>query len=119
MSDQEKLEQEPDRVPTRRVAAVGLAGLLVFGAGALWAAGVLRGATGSARSDAAPRPALAGEPEVGMVFQQPFDEGIAAAHDASARRRLEGAGWVDRDAGVAHVPIDLAMDLVVRRGALQ
>lgn len=30
--------------------------------------------------------------------------------------RLNNYGWVDRDAGVAHIPIERAIDLVVQRG---
>lgn len=108
--------QEPDRVPARRLASIGLAGLLVFGAGALWATSVQRDATGSVRADTAPRPALAGDREVGMVYQRRFDEPIAAPRRDEAHRRLESTGWVDRDAGVVHVPIDQAMEIVVQRG---
>jgi hypothetical protein len=118
MSQRDKVQQEPDRVPLRRLVGIGTAGLVVFGAGTLWAVSVQRGAVGSVRSDTAPRPEHAGDQEVGMVFQQPFDKPIAAARNEAARRRLESTGWVDRDGGVAHVPIDQAMDLVVRRGHL-
>lgn len=31
-------------------------------------------------------------------------------------RRLHGYGWIDRDRGVVHIPIDRAMDLVLERG---
>ena len=113
-----KFLQEPDRVPTRRLASIGLAGLLVFGVGALWATTVQRGATGSVRGDAAPRPALAGQREVGMVYQPRFDDRIAAAKNDAARRRLSSAGWVDRDAGVVRIPIEQAMEIVARRGKL-
>lgn len=30
--------------------------------------------------------------------------------------RLNSTGWVDQDAGVVHIPIDQAMDLLVERG---
>ena len=113
-----KFLQEPDRVPTRRLASIGLAGLLVFSVGAIWATSVQRAATGSVRSDTAPRPALAGQPEIGMVYQQRFAESIAAAKNDEARRRLESAGWVDRDAGVVRIPIEQAMDIVAQRGKL-
>jgi hypothetical protein len=118
MSDRDRIEQEPDRVPVRRLAGIGLAALLVFGIGTLWAASVQRGAVGSVRSDTAPRPAFAGDAEVGMVFQTPFEGSLAATRNEAARQRLESVGWVDRDAGVAHVPIEQAMDIVVRRGRL-
>lgn len=31
-------------------------------------------------------------------------------------RRLNGYGWVDRDAGIAHIPIDRAIEFVASRG---
>ena len=31
--------------------------------------------------------------------------------------RLHAAGWVDRDAGIVHMPIDRAMDLLIERQA--
>jgi hypothetical protein len=115
---EKKFLQEPDRVPARRLASIGLAGLLVFSVGAMWATSVQRGATGSVRGDTAPRPALAGKDEVGMVYQPRFAGSIAAAKNDEARRRLSGAGWVDRDAGVVHVPIERAMEIVAQRGKL-
>lgn len=36
-------------------------------------------------------------------------------HLADKRSRLRGYGWVDREAGVAHIPIDRAMQLQVQR----
>jgi hypothetical protein len=76
---EKKFLQEPDRVPARRLASIGLAGLLVFSVGAMWATSVQRGATGSVRGDTAPRPAVA---------------------------------------GVVHVPIERAMEIVAQRGKL-
>jgi hypothetical protein len=38
---------------------------------------------------------------------------------ARDRARLDQLGWVDRDAGVVHVPIDLAMELTVDRFSRQ
>jgi hypothetical protein len=115
----ERLAQEPDGVPTRRVAAVLGATLIVFGAAAYWSTSVLRGDTGSVRNEA--HADHAGDREVGIVFQRPFDEAHATARAEkleAAQRRLGGVGWVDKDAGVAHVPIQDAMDLVVKKGSL-
>jgi hypothetical protein len=112
----EKFAQEQDRVPTRRLAVIGLVGLVVFGVGALWTSTVQRGANGTIRTDISARPALAGEPEIGMVYQQRFDRSIAAVKNDDARRRLESTGWADRDAGRIHVPIEQAMEAVVRQG---
>ena len=50
-----------------------------------------------------------------VVEQQPFDLSLRADR-AKARQleRLGAVGWVDRKAGVAHIPIDAAMQLVVQ-----
>jgi hypothetical protein len=117
--DRDRLEQEPDRVPTRRIALIGVAGLLVFAGAMLWSSRVQHGITGSLRSDTAAPAAHAGEREVGSVYQRPFEgEDIAAARSADARRRLETAGWIDREHGVVRVPIEQAMEIIARRGQL-
>jgi hypothetical protein len=36
--------------------------------------------------------------------------------NAQEKARLSGYGWVDRNAGTVHIPIDRAMDLLVQRG---
>lgn len=38
--------------------------------------------------------------------------------DANQQQRLTSYGWVDQQAGIAHVPIDTAIDAVVRRHAV-
>lgn len=50
-------------------------------------------------------------PQLQRVPRQDLDvlNRRAAAH-------LSGLGWVDRDAGIAHIPIEDAMRLVVERG---
>jgi hypothetical protein len=117
--DRDKLEQEPDRVPTRRITLIGVVGLLVFGGAALWSSRVQLGLSGTIHSNTAGRAEHAGEREVGMVYQRPFErENIAAARSAAARERLESVGWVDRERGVVHVPIEQAMEIIARRGKL-
>ena len=62
-----------------------------------------------------PMPAQMGQAEIGIVDQVPFD--VARSLQAYRRdrtRRLESWGWVDRTAGTVHMPIDQAMDLVVK-----
>jgi hypothetical protein len=117
--DRDQVEQEPDRVPTRRITLIGVAGLLVFGGAALWSSRVQLGLSGTIHSNTAGRAEHAGEREVGMVYQRPFEkENIAAAKRAEGQKRLESSGWVDRERGLVHVPIDQAMEIVARRGKL-
>jgi hypothetical protein len=39
-----------------------------------------------------------------------------AAMEAETRRRLDGYGWSDRKAGLAHVPVSAAMQMIARHG---
>jgi len=44
-------------------------------------------------------------------------EAELAAYRAAEKARLEGWGWVDESAGVAHIPIDRAIDLYAAQAA--
>ncbi len=54
-----------------------------------------------------PEPRLQGSPEKEL-----------AAFRAEEDQELEGWSWVDRDAGVAHVPIEVAIESVAKSGQL-
>src|SRR5207253_8903865 len=62
-----------------------------------------------------PVPAQMGQAEIGIVDQVPFDITRAAqAYRKDEIERLSRWGWIDRKQGSVHMPIDRAMDLVVR-----
>jgi hypothetical protein len=102
---------EEDRISTPRIVAVGIASLLIF-----IVSGILVSMYFEARMTAArlpPMPAEVGRSKIGMVEQQVFDLAMRGARDRSARlERLGSYGWVDRSAGIVHVPIEQAMQLV-------
>ena len=57
--------------------------------------------------------AQAGAAKIGIVEQRLFEhanQGVAWREQAE--RRLATTGWVDRDKGVVHIPIDRAMEMV-------
>ena len=59
-------------------------------------------------------PAL-GQAEIGIVDQVPFDVTRALqVYRNEQVERLSSWGWMDRKQGTIHMPIDRAMDLVVR-----
>jgi hypothetical protein len=62
-----------------------------------------------------PLPKQVGQIEIGIVDQVPFDvtRSLQAYRDERTQR-LETWGWVDRKAGIVHMPIDRAMELVVQ-----
>jgi hypothetical protein len=112
------VKQEEDRIQTRFIVTVGLCAFVAFAVGIWWAVTVQRGRTGTIKSDTAPMPALAGQTEIGMVYQPVFDRsrGIAADRAATQRRVLDSYGLVDEK--VAHIPIERAAELVIERGKL-
>lgn len=57
------------------------------------------------------RPVVEGQPR--LQVNPPKD---LAVLEARARERLQSVGWVDREAGVVHMPIDYAMSVLVERG---
>ncbi len=76
-------------------------------------------ARGVERDDPAPSP-------IAAARQQPLPPGPQlqarperelAAYRKAVRERLGGWGWVDRDAGLAHVPIERAIELVAEEAA--
>ena len=108
---------EPDRIGTPRILAVGAASLLFF-AVASWL--TIRYGYERTRAEMLPDgpaalPAEIGRNKIGIVEQRLFS---LAVEPADWRRqqveRLQSWGWVDKQAGVIHVPIDQAMARVVR-----
>ena len=105
---------EEDVLPSGKIYMVGIIALIVFFLGSL-AAGM---GMQSIRQQANPGgpaalPAQAGQPKIGMVEQRLFEhanQGVAWRE--AAHRRLEGFGWVDKQKGIAHIPIDRAMEMV-------
>ncbi len=104
---------EEDRIDTGKIIVVGVAALVVFFIGSVAAIGYLR--LGQASYVGPPLPAEVGQNKIGMVEQQLFELSVRGERDRAARlRRLGSYGWVDRQAGVVHLPIEEAMGLVVK-----
>jgi hypothetical protein len=108
------LHQEEDTVSPGPIL---LAGLLVVVISAVMIGWALREV---ASSKAALRPSgvfpeqwLGPRRTVQNVRQDIFGERPTEALDVTARRDLGSYGYVDERAGIIHIPIDLAIDLVV------
>ena len=107
-----RARSEEDRVPTLRLVLVGLGALLIFLVGSLMTVGYLR-ARQAANGPIVIPPEL-GQSKIGLVEQQIFDLTVRGERArAKQLERLGSTGWVDRKAGVAHIPIEDAMRLVV------
>ncbi|WPB77300.1 hypothetical protein KYC5002_51020 [Archangium violaceum] len=60
------------------------------------------------------RPQQLGKAEINIVNTGLFELDTRAEDEkAEQRKRLHGYGWVDRDAGVVHIPIERAIERVV------
>jgi hypothetical protein len=107
------VRSEEDRIATGSILAVGIGALVVFFLASAVAVAYLRVSQGE--RPPLPVPPEVGRSKIGMVEQQPFELAVRGERDRAVRlERLRSYGWVDRGAGVAHVPIDRAMDLVVK-----
>jgi hypothetical protein len=102
------VRQEDDRVRARRVSAALATVLVVSLALSAWAGWMLR------KRERAPVPPPVVSAEVGGVKQTLIGPDTSARALADRGREvLESYGWVDREAGVARIPIEQAMRLVV------
>ncbi len=99
----EETSQEPDRLPLRAILITAGITLAIFVASVVGAAEAAR--TSYDTPVAAPRDTL--ERSLVANDQRGADLQEKRAHD------LEHYGWADRDAGVARIPIDRAIDLTV------
>ena len=118
--DQHGHHGSEDEIAYGKVIAIGVVSLAIFAVSTWWAATILTRET-KRNEDATGvvyHPQRVEHEEIGIVDQVPFSVDTRlhrwrAEHNA----RLNGYGWVDRDKGVAHVPIEQAMDAVAN-GAL-
>jgi hypothetical protein len=117
-----RVRQEDDVVPGRRVIVITGAALLVAVAAAFVAGLLLERDAGAVRAPERSAPASpsarAAARRIANVEQTP----ILVARDGldlrdRQRDELARARWLDRDAGVATIPIERAMDLIERAEA--
>ncbi|MGH7271999.1 MAG: hypothetical protein ACREJ3_16335, partial [Polyangiaceae bacterium] len=113
------VHQEEDVIASRRLVRIGVVSLLVGALGAFFAGLILVVNTGTLRPSAAgPHGTQPAPREISRVEQTPIwyvRDGIDL-RDAQ-KRELETWGWLDRDAGLAEIPIERAIDLVLRTPA--
>ncbi len=112
-----KAGHETRDLPARGIAAFGIAFLVVMALVLVVATGT---EFGFARQlslhlpqnlQSAPIPTLPPEPQLEAVPGQQM-QNLRAAEE----KLLNSYGWVDKNAGITHIPIDRAMDLILQRG---
>jgi hypothetical protein len=106
-------KQEPDTVPGRAILAAVAAALVAIALGTAIAWGLVD--CGGARPLAV-RPVNRVPPEVSAMETTQFGERAQGLEDRRAASAwLSTYGWIDRQAGVVHIPIETAIDLYLRR----
>ena len=107
---------EEDTLPAGKIYLVGVVALVVFLAGSIAAVLALRAVRQEVNPDGpAALPAMAGQAKIGMVEQRLFENAnMGPVWRKAAHDRLQRFGWVDKEKGIVHIPIDRAMDMVER-----
>jgi len=112
---------EPDRVPTRLVVGFAIVLIALCIASGILMAALFRGL--ERRAERKDRTTIAGaglERRPETVPPAPRLQVYAVRHwkdfQTAEHERLSTYGWMDRSAGVVHVPIERAMDLIAVRG---
>jgi hypothetical protein len=105
---------EEDVLPAGKIYVVGVVALVVFLAGSIAAGVGMRAVRRQVNPDGPARtPVEAGRAKIGMVEQRLFEHAnMGPVWREAAHQRLSTFGWVDRQKGIVHIPIDRAMELV-------
>jgi hypothetical protein len=119
MSGHDKHDQHAhggeDEIAYGKVIGVGVVSLAIFALSILWASRILTRETerNEEATGVTHRPARVEQEEIGIVDQVPFSvDKRLHRWKAEHAARLNGYGWVDRSKGIAHVPIEQAMEAV-------
>jgi hypothetical protein len=106
---------EADRIQTWTIVGVGVASLALFIAASAVTISWMEGARKAMNPTWPAIPSEAGQRKIGMVEQQLFENANhAQALRQEQERRLHSYGWVDKQKGLVHMPIERAIDLSVR-----
>lgn len=107
---QHETTDAPPRVPlifiliTIIVVVLGSLGMLAL-MNTVWQPPATTSSQAEKQAEESARPELQQNPEAELESQK-----------RRMRQRLNSSGWVDQQAGIVHIPIDRAMDLLVERG---
>jgi hypothetical protein len=101
------------------ILGVGVASIAIFAVATVWSTHILN-ATRAEMQPAGPPPIprQVDQYEVGIVNQRVFAlDQRAAQKRLQQMERLRSYGWVDREAGLAHIPIDEAVRMYLAEQA--
>jgi hypothetical protein len=95
------------------IIGVGVGSIAIFIVGGIWSTHILNSTRAEMQpAGPPPIPKQVDQYEVGIVNQRVFAlDQRAAQKRLQQMERLRSYGWVDRESGVAHIPIDEAMKM--------
>ena len=95
------------------IIGVGVASMAIFAVATVWSTHILNSTRAEMQpAGPPPIPKQVDQYEVGIVNQRVFAlDQRAAQKQLQQMERLRSYGWVDRETGVAHIPIDEAMKM--------
>jgi len=105
------VRQERDRLAGRTLVATAVASIVAFGVAVAmsgWLLGAERRPVTTRAAAPSAAPTTIGTVEQGLILGPPRGLDL----DRDQRATLDRWAWVDRDAGIARIPIERAMDLV-------
>ncbi len=109
--------RQPEAIRWRRIIGMIAFTLLVFAVGVFATWRVYRARAGALNPAGASVPAPLGRETIDELEQAPFPlERRAARERAQALERLRTYGWVDRSRGLAHEPVEVAIEALVASG---
>ena len=106
------MKQEQDVVAHGLVRNVSLASLALMAISLAAVVGLMGGVKSGYGQTPPTAPTTIGTIEQTLILS----EGRGTRERAVGRTQLDALEWVDRDAGIARIPIERAMDLVARDG---
>ena len=101
------------------IIGVGVGSILIFAVATVWSTHILNVTRAEMQPGGPPPiPKQVDQYEVGIVNQRVFAlDQRAAQKRLQQMERLRSFGWVDREAGVAHIPIEDAMKMYLAEQA--
>jgi len=114
--------QAEEAIASGKVLLVGIIALIIFGGATFWSRSIWRETRNRLEPNGPIAPgAEIGKAEIGIVDQPPFETVRTAERTrAQQTKQLQSYGWIDRDKGLIHVPIDKAIDqFVAEKGKKQ
>jgi hypothetical protein len=118
MSEHQPFKTEAEHLNVGAIVSVGVVAIVVFVLASLWSTRILKSGTEENWPKGPPSYPTGRRAEVGIVNQQLFELDDRAVLTREVQlKQLDSYGWVDRDAGVVHIPIEQAMEAMTQGGA--